>query len=58
MSIWNDKWCIVVHIHQGMIEGSRYYFPTKEEAEKFRLSIVKEKDVEACYLVKGEDIQH
>lgn len=55
MPIWNDSWLVEVYLLDGMAEGSKYYFLTKEDAEKFRLSIVKEKDVTACYLRKNPD---
>jgi len=55
MSLWNDDWLVEVHIAGGFMEGNKYYFPTEEKAEAFRRSIVTEKDVEACYVVKNPD---
>jgi hypothetical protein len=55
MSIWNDEWLVLVHIVDGIAEGHKYYFATKEEAEAFRRSIAMEKDVEACYIIRNPD---
>ena len=55
MSLWNDEWMVEVHVLNGILEGAKYYFATKEEAEAFRRSIATEKDVEACYVVKNPE---
>jgi hypothetical protein len=57
MPIWNDKWVCEVHVKDGWAEGNRYYFATKEEAEKFRRSIATEPDVKACYVHENEDYE-
>ena len=56
MSIWRDKWKVKVHLWDGIVEGNDYYFPTEEKAEAFRRSIVTEKDIKACYVVKAEEV--
>lgn len=55
MSLWDDKYEVTVHLWNGVVEGAKYYFPSKEEAETFRLSIVKEKDVQAVYVRENPD---
>jgi hypothetical protein len=55
MSLWNDNWLCLVHVAGGSAEGNKYYFVNKKEAESFRRSIVMEKDVTACYVVKNSD---
>jgi hypothetical protein len=57
MSIWNDKWIVRVFLIDGSDSGAEYYFLKKEEAEKFRISIVSQKNIEAVYLEENENFE-
>jgi hypothetical protein len=57
MSLWNDKWVVHIGIVNGFVDGNKYYFATKEEAEAFRLKIATEKDVKWCYVHGNEESQ-